>query len=134
MGGGFAVNRVCIPLPDGRWLALDHETFAAALAAGAEIMAGSSPSPALAASEPLLDADQAAAQLNVTARWLEDSARAGIIPHVKLGRFIRFKVSEIAAHCRVEGAPIPGSTDSQSVGHPRLIALQNGGRGRRRWP
>jgi hypothetical protein len=63
---------------------------------------GAAPSPA--AAEPLLDADQAAAQLSVTARWLEDSARAGIIPHIKLGRFIRFRVSEIAAHCRIEGA------------------------------
>lgn len=116
-------NRICVPLPDGRWLALDAEAFAAALAAGAEISAGATPSPASAA-EQLLDADQAAAQLSVTARWLEDSARAGIIPHIKLGRFIRFRVSEIAAHCRVEGAPMPGSTDSQSVTPIRRLSRQ----------
>jgi hypothetical protein len=107
-------DRMAVPLPDGRWLALDRETFAAALAAGAE-MAVSAPSPAAIGSEPLLDADQTASQLNVTARWLEDSARAGIVPHHKLGRFIRFRVSELAAHSRVEGAPMPSSTDSQSV-------------------
>jgi hypothetical protein len=89
-------NRLCVPLPDGRWLALDRETFAAALVAGAEMTAGSAPSPASVA-EPLLDANQAAAQMNVSARWLEDSARAGIIPHIKLGKFNRFRVSEIAA-------------------------------------
>ena len=32
--GGFPVsNLLCIALPDGRWLALDRETFAAALIA-----------------------------------------------------------------------------------------------------
>jgi len=121
VGRGFAV--ICVALPDGRWLALDRETFAAALVAGAEMMAADAPSPA-AATEPLLDADQAAAQMSLSARWLEDSARAGIIPHIKLGRFIRFRVSEIAAHCRVEGAPMPSSTDNQSVTPIRRLSRQ----------
>ena len=118
------MTKVCVPLPDGRWLALDRETFDAALAAGAEMMAAPSSSPTLSSAEPLLDADQAAAQMNVTARWLEDSARAGIIPHIKLGKFTRFRVSEIAAHCRVEGAPMPGSTDRQSVTPIRRVSRQ----------
>jgi hypothetical protein len=116
-------DRILVALPDGRWLALDHETFAAVLEAGAELMAPSAPSPT-SAGEPLLDADQAAAQMNVTARWLEDSARAGIIPHIKLGRFIRFRVSEIAAHCRVEGAPAASPTDSSSVAPIRRLSRQ----------
>jgi hypothetical protein len=116
-------DRVLIPLPGVGALLLDRETFAAALAAGAEMTAGSVPSPASAA-ERLLDADQAAAQMNITPRWLEDSARAGIIPHVKLGKFTRFRVSEIAAHCRIEGAPMPGSTDSQSVTPIRRLSRQ----------
>ncbi len=116
-------DRICVPLPDGRWLSLDREAFAAALAAGAEMTVGVAPSPASAA-EPLLDADQAAAQMNVTARWLEDSARAGIIPHVKLGKFTRFRVSDIAAHCRIEGAPMPRSTDRQSVTPIRRLSRQ----------
>jgi hypothetical protein len=117
-------DRIAVALPDGRWLALDRETFAAALTAGAELMAAVAPSPTASTAEPLLDAEQAAAQMSVTVRWLEDSARAGIIPHVKLGRFIRFRVSEIAAHCRVEGAPMPGSTDSQSVTPIRRLSRQ----------
>jgi hypothetical protein len=116
-------DRILISLADGRWLALEAGIFATALAAGAETMANTLPSPASTA-EPLLDADQAAAQMNMTARWLEDSARAGIIPHVKLGKFTRFRVSEIAAHCRVEGAPMPGSTDSQSVTPIRRLSRQ----------
>jgi len=116
-------DRVIIPLPDGRWLALDRDAFAAALVVGAE-MTAAAPSSAAASTEPLLDADQAASQMNVTARWLEDSARAGIIPHHKLGRFIRFKVSEVAAHCSVKGAPMPGSTDSSSVSPIRRLSRQ----------
>jgi hypothetical protein len=116
-------DRIIVALPDGRWLALDRDTFTAALAAGSEITVSASPSPA-AAAEPLLDADQAAAQMNLSARWLEDSARAGIIPHIKLGKFTRFRVSEIAAHCRVSGAPMSGSTDSQSVTPIRRLSRQ----------
>jgi len=115
---------VLIPLADGRWLAMDRETFASALAAGAEQMAYASPTSAAVTVEPLLDADQASVQLAVSARWLEDSARAGIIPHHKLGKFLRFRVSEIAAHCRIEGAPMPGSTDRSSVTPIRRLSRQ----------
>ncbi len=80
-----------------------------------------SPSPGSPA-EPLLDAEHAAEQLGVTARWLEDCARAGIVPHHKLGRFIRFRVSDVAAHFQVAGAPPP--TDSQSFPPIRRLARQ----------
>ena len=116
-------DRILVPLAGGQWLAIDRVAFVAGLAAGAEMTGAASPSPTSFAAEPLLDADQAAAQMNVTARWLEDSARAGIIPHHKLGRFIRFRVSEVAAHCRVEGAPMHGSTDKPRGGSfPRLVS------------
>jgi hypothetical protein len=118
------VDRILIPLPGVGMLAMSREAYAEALAAGAQLAGGSAPSPAGAAPEPLLDADQAAAQLNVTARWFEDSARAGIVPHHKLGRFIRFRVSELADHSRVEGAPMLASTDSLSVTPIRRLPRQ----------
>jgi excisionase family DNA binding protein len=102
-------DRVFVPLPDGRWLALSLEAFESALVAGSEAIAAPAPSSG-AASEPLLDAEDAAAQLGVSARWLEDCARAGIVPHHKLGRFVRFRVSDVAAHFRVAGAPVPTNT------------------------
>lgn len=111
-----------MPLADGRWLAMDREAFDSALSAGAVAMASNAPT--LAVTETLLDAEQAAAQMNISARWLEDSARAGIVPHIKLGKFTRFRVSEIAAHCRIPGAPMPGSTDSQSVTPIRRLSRQ----------
>lgn len=122
-------EQVMIPLPDGRWLSLNRETFEAALSAGAEVMAaGPTCASTSAAVEPLLDPDRAAERLGVSARWLEDSARAGIIPHHRLGKFVRFRVSEIADHCRVKGAPIPGTerfaTDSQSFAPKLRLARQ----------
>ena len=107
-------DRIVVALPNGRWLALDLDSFEAALTAGANaVTAGVATPPADV--EPLLDPEQAAALLGVTSRWLEDSARAEIIPHYKLGRFIRFRVSEIARHCRAAGAEILQPTDRQSV-------------------
>lgn len=117
-------DRVLIPLPGVGTLALSGDAYREALAEGAKLSVHTFPFLTPSPAEPLLDADEAARQLSVTARWLEDSARAGIIPHVKLGRFIRFRVSEIAAHCRVEGAPMPGSTDRQSVTPIRRLSHQ----------
>jgi excisionase family DNA binding protein len=48
---------------------------------------------------PLLDARQAAAILNVPASWIAAEARAGRIPHVRLGRYVRFSSDELARWC-----------------------------------
>ena len=39
---------------------------------------------------PLLDAEQAAELLNVSKWWVRQEARANRIPHVRLGRYVRF--------------------------------------------
>ena len=96
---------ILIPLQNVGCLALTREEFETALVEGAKRTGVTGTSSCAETSEALLDADQAGAQLGITSRWLEDSARAGIVPHYKLGRFLRFRVSEIATHCRVAGAP-----------------------------
>lgn len=48
---------------------------------------------------PLLDARQAAVILNVPASWVAAEARAGRIPHVRLGRYVRFNREELVAWC-----------------------------------
>ena len=45
--------------------------------------------------EPLLDAKGAAALLNVPATWVLAEARADRIPHVRLGRYVRFDAAEL---------------------------------------
>jgi excisionase family DNA binding protein len=54
---------------------------------------------------PLLDAREAAAVLNVPSSWIAAEARAGRIPHVRLGRYVRFDRDELIAWCegRVRG-------------------------------
>jgi excisionase family DNA binding protein len=46
---------------------------------------------------PLLDAKGAAALLNVPATWVLSEARADRIPHVRLGRYVRFDAGELQA-------------------------------------
>ena len=50
--------------------------------------------------EPLLDAKGAAALLNVPATWVLAEARADRIPHVRLGRYVRFDPGELHAWWR----------------------------------
>ena len=47
--------------------------------------------------ERLLTAAELAERLSVPAGWPLEQARAGTIPHVRLGRYVRFEWSEIEA-------------------------------------
>lgn len=54
---------------------------------------------------PLLDAKAAGARLSVPATWMLAEARADRIPHVRLGRYVRFDAEELEAwwRARVRG-------------------------------
>ncbi len=43
----------------------------------------------------LLNAEQAAALLSVPATWVLAEARANRVPHVRLGRYVRFEAKEL---------------------------------------
>jgi len=84
---------ICVALPDGRWLALDRETFAAALAAGAELM--TAPSPAAATAAPLfVDAAEMGRLTDTAPSWWEAAARDLDCPSFFIGRVRRFKVAD----------------------------------------
>lgn len=51
--------------------------------------------------EPLVDAAQLAAALNLPQTWIEQAAREGTIPHYKAGRWVRFSRREVEASLRV---------------------------------
>jgi excisionase family DNA binding protein len=51
------------------------------------------------ATSPLLDSGQAAAILNVPQSWIAAEACTGRIPHVRLGRYVRFNRDELIAWC-----------------------------------
>lgn len=105
---------------NGVLYAFTVEQLAEAQTAALAIMP--TPNAAAAPFEPLVDAEAAAALLGISARQLEDYARAGIAPHHRIGRFTRYRPSELAAHFKVDGAPIP--TDSQSVTPMRRLSRQ----------
>lgn len=92
-------DRVLIPLPGIGTLALTDEAYRAALAEGAQLCATPAP-PCAATDEPLVEAEQLAAQLNVPVTWLEQKAREGVIPSLEFGRWRRFKRSEVEAAVR----------------------------------
>jgi excisionase family DNA binding protein len=105
------VDRVLIPIPGGRWLALDRDSFEAALAAGSEI------SPPLAqpsaVSVPrLLTSEQLSAELNVPATWIEEAARRGELPAVRVGKYVRFALSEVLGSLNPRMVSLQESRDS----------------------
>lgn len=51
---------------------------------------------------PLLDAKAAGELLNVPASWVLAEARAGRIPHIRLGRYVRFDADELVEWCKVQ--------------------------------
>jgi len=50
-----------------------------------------------AAPDPLLTADEVAALLKVTKPWVYAQTRAGRIPHVRLGRYVRYRRAAVLA-------------------------------------
>jgi excisionase family DNA binding protein len=90
------MDRVLVPLPDGRWLALTPEVFREALEAGAVLGAPpATPGAATSHEEPLLEAEELAAILKLPVTWLEQAAREQRIPSIQAGRWRRFRRSAV---------------------------------------
>jgi len=89
-------DRVLIPLPGIGTLALDGETYQAALAAGATLNAAPCASPAT--TEPVfVDAAAMARLTNTSASWWESAARDSDCPSLFIGKVRRFKVADCLA-------------------------------------
>ena len=52
---------------------------------------------AISRANPLVAADEAGKLLGVPPRWMMEQARAGKLPHHKLGRYVRFDLDELIA-------------------------------------
>ena len=56
----------------------------------------------------LLIAEEVAERLSVPPSWVRQHTRAGAIPHVRLGRWIRYSAADVDAwvdECRTGGGP-----------------------------
>jgi len=76
-------------------------------------------------SERLFTAGEIAERLGVPETWVRESARSGAIPHVRLGRYVRFDLGDVEAwleSCKQPGRSIRlRSTDAAK-------AAEGGGR------
>ena len=57
----------------------------------------------------LLDAKEIAERLGVPESWVRESARSGAIPHLLLGRYVRFDLADVERwleECKRPGRPI----------------------------
>src|SRR5687767_2969680 len=82
---------VLLVVPGLGCLALDHAEFERAQKRGQGLLAPvATPEPQGGQQEPLLDSVALAERLCVPATWLEQAARDGRIPSVRIGRRVRF--------------------------------------------
>ena len=59
--------------------------------------------------ERLLEAAELAERLAVPTSWVREQTRAGTLPHVRLGRYVRYELGPVEAwleECRQPGRPI----------------------------
>jgi excisionase family DNA binding protein len=58
--------------------------------------------------ERLVDAAAVAERLGVPTSWVREQVRAGAIPHLRLGRYVRFDLDDVDRW--LEGSKQPGRT------------------------
>jgi excisionase family DNA binding protein len=95
------MSLIAIPLPDGRWLALEPAELQLALIRGAEMglsPAKTVPPPVPAATEEkLVNSRELAAIVGVGDTTLEAKAARGEIPSYRIGKALRFNVADVKA-------------------------------------
>jgi excisionase family DNA binding protein len=60
-------------------------------------------------SERLVDAHFVAERLGVPTSWVRESTRSGAMPHVRLGRYVRFDLADVdrwLEECKQPGRPV----------------------------
>ena len=98
-------------------LVLTADEFAQARARGREFLEAGEETPAPAAEPQLLDAGGLEVATGVPARWWMDQARVHRVPHLRVGKRVRFCLAEVLA-CEavrrrgVHGLPIRGGRAS----------------------
>jgi hypothetical protein len=102
-----------------RMLVLSSETLQKALADG-DALAGSATTAPAATADLVLDVDGMEARTGIPASWWAEAARKDIVPHIRAGKYVRFRLSEaldaLAAGVRPK--------DKQSFALPRRTVNQ----------
>lgn len=82
-------------------LALSQEDFKKALSLGREITGTVTAEPEAKPIERLLDAEEAGKVTKIPASWFLEAARQERIPHIRAGKYVRFRMSDITAALEV---------------------------------
>ncbi len=100
VGVPYGEGRAVMVVPFGvAVLVLDDAEFEAALQRGREL-AFSSPSKQANGTMQIVDAAGAEAATGVPASWWLEAARRGDIPHLRLGKYVRFDLAEVVEAVR----------------------------------
>jgi len=89
-------NFILIPLGNN-FLALTQDEFVKATKLGKKILEGENPnkSEENSSNEVLLDADEMSDKTGIPPSWFLEAARQEKIPHVKAGKYVRFRFGEV---------------------------------------
>lgn len=76
-------------------LAMSAEQFQEALERGRSLAPSSAQPEMTTTDDRIVDADGAASETGVPATWFLEQARRNTIPHLKFGKYVRFRLSEV---------------------------------------
>ena len=89
------------PVPS---LGFTVQEFEAGVKRGRELVSTATAAPS-GAPEPLLTGEQISEVTGIPGPWFLEQARLGQLPHIKLGKYSRFRLSEVVQHGAVTSRP-----------------------------
>jgi excisionase family DNA binding protein len=96
------VNLIAVPLPDGRWLALEPAALLEGLEAARSLGLGLTAEPASGApsgtpQEQWLTSEQLQETTGIHSTTWEAKAKSGQVPCLRVGKSLRFKLTDVEA-------------------------------------
>jgi hypothetical protein len=101
-------NLFFLPFGD-RILAFTVQEFQAALERGRLLAGTATATPPAEPEKLLLTAEAMQERTDVPAGWFLEAARAGAVPHHKIGRYVRFQFDEVIACLRFRSRAVQGA-------------------------
>lgn len=108
------MNDILIPF-GGEYLALTPDQLEAARQRGREIMRPAETHVPHPQDDPIFDADGMEARTGIPASWWLEQARRGEVPHIRAGKYVRFRLNETLASLRAETRPTVRKTFTREI-------------------